>query len=155
MTLRKQVLSELGNPTLGAGKKVPRKQSTEGKTDRMLRLEVEHGGVDIKVLIREGTVREAAERLGINFGTVSLWRRELGLSDGSGISGHQMHEESCGPNCHAVSLGRCYAPSCKYPTCSCHHARLDPNFVPSPAFLCDDCYANAVEGHSQGCICLQ
>ena len=145
MTLRKRVLAELGNPTLGANR-VPRKNTIEGKTDRMRVIEVQNGGVDIKDLLKEGTVREASIRLGINFGTVSLWRRALGLSDGKGMSGHQMHKESCGPKCHAVSLGRCYAPSCEHPTCECWHYDGDDST------LCKEC--NARMDHER-CMCLQ
>lgn len=129
-----------------------RNSELQGKTDRMLLVEQENGGVDITILLSQGTVRETGEKLGVNFGTVSLWRRQLGISTGS-LNGHQMHKESCGLDCHTVSLGRCYAPSCEFPTCRCHHARQDPNFVPSPAFLCDPCYYDT-HLHSPRCTCL-
>jgi len=112
-----------------------RDRTTElkGKTDRMLLVEQENGGVDITILLAQGTVREVGDKLKVNFGTVSLWRRQLGIATGA-LNGHQMHKESCGPDCHAVSLGRCYAPSCKHPTCPCwHYDGDDP-------ILCKACF---------------
>jgi hypothetical protein len=116
-----------------------------GKTDRMLLVEQENGGVDITILLAQGTVRETGEKLNINFGTVSLWRRQLGIATGS-LNGHQMHQVSCGPDCHTVSLGRCYAPSCQYPTCECWHTD-NPDVD-----LCDPCRER--QAHGEDCVCL-
>ena len=46
------------------------------KTSTMLMLELRHGE-DIAELLREGSVREVACKLGISISSVSIWRRHL------------------------------------------------------------------------------
>ena len=120
--LRTAILREQGRTLTQENRKPIRDRVSElnGKTDRMLLVEQENGGVDITILLAQGTVREVGQQLGINFGTVSLWRRQLGIATGA-LNGHQMHKVACGPDCHTVSLGRCYAPSCEFPVCPCWH----------------------------------
>lgn len=50
------------------------------KTPAMQLLELRFDGVDIVDLLRDGSVREAAERLGIHFSMVSKWRKRLGIT---------------------------------------------------------------------------
>jgi len=143
--LRLAILKEQGKGIFDPEYKTERRTPPEGKTDRMLLVEQQNGGVDITILIRQGTVREVAKVLGVNYATISLWRRNLGVTDGP-LSGHQMHKVSCGPDCHAVSLDRCYAPTCEHPTCGCWHTD-NPDVE-----LCDPCRVR--QYHGEDCICM-
>tara|TARA_Y100000310_G_C20653118_1_gene800566 strand:+ start:487 stop:726 length:240 start_codon:yes stop_codon:yes gene_type:complete len=50
------------------------------KTPMMLLVEA-RTGQDIKVLIQSGKVRDIAKRLGVNYSTISKWRKMLGISN--------------------------------------------------------------------------
>lgn len=47
-----------------------------GKTDKMRLLELRHE-TDIRDLVFGGTVREAAQRLGVHYSVISKWRARL------------------------------------------------------------------------------
>lgn len=52
--------------------------ATNGKTPTMVLIEVRMGR-PIEELLRSGTCRAAAKKLGVNFATISRWRAKLGM----------------------------------------------------------------------------
>jgi len=76
--MRERVLRERGVNLEHSRLNVKLVSSNGGKTPTMLLLELRFND-DIKSLLSEGSVRDVAKRLGINYSTVSKWRKSLGL----------------------------------------------------------------------------
>jgi len=81
-TLRRRILKKRGLEEHSYGRLVevdrPDLIIPENRTMRMVRIELEQGK-PLEELLMDGDLNEVANRLGIDFTTVSKWRLRLGL----------------------------------------------------------------------------
>lgn len=80
-TLRNRILKERGVAPAEGGRlrKIPRTNLERLKTDKMKVVE-QRLGKTIEEIITSGSCREVAKKYGLDFSTVSRWRKRLGLA---------------------------------------------------------------------------